>query len=162
MAAPVPRTNPYGTFNFVLTFISGTALAQAAMEIGFMECSGLDGETTPMEYRDSKIPNGGISGAFVRKLPGMERYPNVVLRRGLTGSPALWEWRKFVRDGEPFELIRADLAVTLQNEKHQPVMSWILHDAWPCKLSGPTLNAKTNEIAVEQLELCCERIEIDE
>lgn len=159
----VSRTNPYGSFNFLLRFIDGASEAADALEsLGFMECTGLDGDQMPMEYRDTKIPNGGGDGAYVRKLPGMESYPNVVLRRGLTGSPALWVWRKKVRDGEPWEAVKADILVALQNEKHEVVMSWRLQDAWPCKLSGPALNARTNEIAVETLELCCDRIELSE
>jgi phage tail-like protein len=157
----VPRTNPYGTFNFVLEFIDGPDEAADALEqLGFTECSGLDGNQLPMEYRDTMIPNGAGDGAFVRKLPGMESYPNVVLRRGITGNPKLWEWRNRVRNGDPWEDVKANIRVSLQNEKHEIVMSWRLQDAWPCKLSGPALNARTNEIAVETLELCCERIEL--
>lgn len=159
----IPRKNPYGTFNFKLTYNGGPTEAQDALDdLGFMECTGLDGDTMPMEYRDSKVPNGEGNGAFVRKLPGMESYPNVVLRRGVTGSPALWVWRKMVRDGVPWENIKAEIHVKLQDEQHNVVMTWLLQDAWPCKLSGPALNASTNEIAVETLELCCERIELVE
>lgn len=161
----VPRPNPYGTFNFVLEYINGPSEAQDALEtLGFMECSGLDGDTMPMEYRDSLLPEraGNEGSSYVRKLPGMESYPNVVLRRGVTGSPALWFWRKKVRDGERWEDVKANILVNLQNEKHEPVVTWLLQDAWPCKLSGPALNARTNEIAVETLELCCDRIELSE
>ena len=161
--ATISRANPYGTFNFSLNYIGGPSAAEDALnDLGFMECSGLDGDTMPMEYRDSAIPNGGSTGAFVRKLPGMESYPNVVLRRGVTGSPALWAWRKMVRDGEPWEDVKANIHVNLLDEKHITVMTWLLEDAWPCKLSGPALNARTNEIAVETLELCCDRIELVE
>jgi phage tail-like protein len=162
MAGPTPRTfGPYAAFNFAVSFSTPPKAVPTPFDkIGFMECSGLDGENMPMEYRDSLIPDGGTSGAFHRKLPGMERYPNVVMRRGITGHPGLWNWRKKVRDGEPWDQITGDILVTLQDEKHQSVMQWKLISAWPCKLSGPTINAKTNEIAIEALELCCDRIEI--
>ncbi len=161
----VRRDNPYGTFNFMLKYIDGPTEAQEALEaLGFMECTGLDGDSMPMEYRDSLIPqrSQGEGSSYVRKLPGMESYPNVVLRRGVTGNPALWAWRKKVRDGEPWENVKANILVNLQDEKHEAVMTWLLQDAWPCKLSGPALNARTNEIAVETLELCCDRIELSE
>jgi phage tail-like protein len=161
MAAPQLRTNPYGVFNFVVRSVDTSVVDFG--EIGFMECSGLDGATTPMEYRDNAVP--GV-GNYVRKLPGLEQYPNVVLRRGLTGSSVLWSWRKRVRDGtgdiDHWGAVKADLRVELQNETRQPVMAWLLVDAWPCRLSGPTLNARTNEIAVEALELCCDRIEMED
>src|SRR5262245_60611321 len=130
-----------------------------------MEVSGLDGENAVIEYREGhdQIGNGG---AFVRKLPGLERYPNVMLRRGIAGDLALWNRRKEIRDatsgpefipaGTPPPLMK----VELQDEKHVTVQSWTLHNAWVAKLSGPTLNAKANEIAIESVEIVCERIEI--
>ena len=44
---------------------------------------------------------------------------------------------------------------------HTPVLRFVLHNAWPCKYSGPALNAKGNEIAIESIELCHERLEIE-
>jgi phage tail-like protein len=47
------------------------------------------------------------------------------------------------------------------NENRQEVMRWNFKRAWPCKWTGPGLNAKNNEIAMETLEICHEGIEID-
>ncbi|MBX2796103.1 MAG: phage tail protein [Myxococcales bacterium] len=154
----MPRENPYGAFHYRLS--ADGDLASVFDQIGFMEVSGLDTETMPMEYRDSRVPSD-TSEQYVRKLPGMESYPNVVLRRGITGHTDLWVWRQRVRDGEPWEDVRTNITVTLTDERNSgAIMRWRLHDAWPCKLSGPVLNARTNEIAIETLELCCDRIEL--
>jgi phage tail-like protein len=154
------RTNPYGAFNFMLEFQGPPGIAVDSSKVGFMECTGLDSETMPMEYRDSAVPArvNEIYASYTRKIPGMERYPNVVLRRGLTDHTALWDWRKRVRDDEPWDQITATVIITLQDEKRIGLISWELENAWPCKLSGPVLNARTNEIAIETLELCCDRI----
>jgi phage tail-like protein len=50
--------------------------------------------------------------------------------------------------------------IVLQDEAHQPVVTWTLENAWIAKLSGPSLNSKSNEIAIESIEVVCERIEI--
>jgi phage tail-like protein len=166
VAIAPPRKNPYSAFNFVLEDTGGRfGNNQIA---GFMECTGLDGENTPIEYREGTDQRVG-GGAFVRKLPGMERYPNVVLKRGITGDLALWLWRKNIRNADKdtpstlpltgtTELV--DILVRLQDEKHNTVMTWRLKNPWICKLSGPALNAKGNEIAIEMCEICCDRIEI--
>lgn len=171
MAAPVVRKNPYAAFNFKFEII-GTALSNVGAPIttgNFMECSGLDGENTPIEYREGIDPpqqGGGTppanAGNYVRKLAGLERYPNVTLRRGVTGDNGLWQWRQLVRDSPATRdnYVR-DCRITLHDENHQTVMSWKLQSAWPMKLSGPSLNAKANEIAVETLEIVCERIEVE-
>jgi phage tail-like protein len=190
--ATTQRKNPYAAFNFVVSMsgsptssgggstsgASGaTSGAGSTSAIGgFMEVSGLDGENAVIEYREgadqSSSTSGGsggsTTGAYVRKLPGLERYPNVVLRRGICGDLTLWNMRKAIRDatnGPEFNTdlnaVTPSLTITLQNEIHQPVLSWILHNVWVSKLSGPSLNAKANEIAVESVEFVCERIEID-
>jgi phage tail-like protein len=167
------RTNPYGVFNFNLDFEGPTKdLEQSLDSVGFMECTGLESEISPIEYRDSLFPQGDGTGSYVRKLHGMERYPNVVLRRGVTRSVALWKWRQLVRDGDlsnsddakswdKWSQVKANVTIKLCNEMHTPVRAWKLQDAWPCKLSGPVLSARTNEIAIETLELCCDRISLE-
>jgi phage tail-like protein len=154
------RNNPYAAFNFVVTF-DQTSVA------GFMEASGLDVENAVIEYREGNDQKPGLTGAFVRKLPGLERYPNVTLRRGIIGDLKLWtDLRVPVRDGtQGPELGQVGAAtpavkIDLQDEQHNTVQSWKLHNAWVSKLSGPSLNAKGNEIAIEAIEVVCDRIEL--
>ena len=49
----------------------------------------------------------------------------------------------------------ARLTVTIQllDEEHKPLFTWTLKNAFPKKVSGATLNAKTSEAAVETLVL---------
>src|SRR5262245_36245342 len=156
------RINPYAAFNFVVT--------HEDVEIGgFMEVTGLDGENAVIEYRQGDDQSGETGGAFVRKQPGLERYPNVTLRRGITDDLTLWtELRKAIRDAEEgpgleeLNPVSPTLTVELQNEKHMTVVTWTLHNVWVSKLSGPSLNAKGNEIAIESIEVVCERIELVE
>lgn len=158
---PIERTNPYGAFNFIFRGVTNTALVA-----GFMEVSGLDGENAVIEYREGSDQQAKAAGNFLRKQPGLERYPNVVCRRGITGNLLLWRSRKVIRDAESFpgQKDRAphDFAIELQDEQHQTVMRWILRNGWVTKLTGPSLNAKANEIAIESMEIACERIEIED
>jgi phage tail-like protein len=153
------RKNPYAAFNFVVRVGDDTNPIA-----GFMEVSGLDAENAVIEYREGNDQSGN-DGAFVRKQPGMERYPNVVMRRGITGSTALWDLRKAIRNAEDGPAITdnpmPNWTIELQDEAHNPVVTWTLENAWIAKLSGPSLNAKSNEIAIEAIEVVCERIDIN-
>ena len=145
------RPNPYSTFIFIV--IAGDQEIAA-----FSEVSGLDSENTPIEYREGADATNGP-----RKLPGIERHSNVILRRGITGSKALWEWRKEVRDGVGAYPPSRTVTIKLLNEtgdRNNPAMTWTLRNAWPMKITGPSLNAKGNDFAVEQLDLAHERLEI--
>lgn len=149
MATERPNKNPYSAFNFVVE-IDGAQIA------AFQEVSGLDSENQIIEYRE-----GADALNSVRKLPGMEKYPNLTLKRGISGSTALWEWRKEVRDGGTAFPATRNVTVKLLDEKHQAVMKWRLTNAWCTKLSGPSLNAKGNEIAIESAELAYERLDLE-
>ncbi|HMV67486.1 MAG TPA: phage tail protein [Myxococcota bacterium] len=151
MATERTNKNPYSNFNFIVE-IDGDEIA------AFSEVSGLDSENTPIEYRE-----GADATNAPRKLPGIEKYPNATLKRGITGSTALWSWRQEVRDGGSSFPPSRTVVVKLLNEQHDkgnPAMTWTLTNAWPTKLSGPQLNAKGNDYAVETLELCYDRLDI--
>jgi len=151
MATERDNKNPYSNFNFIVE-IDGAEIA------AFSEVSGLDSENTPIEYRE-----GADATNAPRKLPGIEKYSNVMLKRGLTGSTLLWEWRKEVRDGGTAFPPSRNVVIKVLNEKHDrgsPAMTFTLTRAWPTKLMGPSLNAKGNEFAIEQLDLAHERLDI--
>ena len=149
---PIIRANknPYSAFNFIVEINSQPVAA-------FQEVQGLDSENTPIEYRE-----GPDKMNSVRKLPGLETYPNCTMKRGITGDLYLWQWRKEVRDGGTMFPPTRDVTVQLLNEKHEPVFRWRLINAWCCKLTGPSLNAKGNEIAIETMELAYDRLDIVE
>jgi phage tail-like protein len=149
MAIERPNKNPYSAFNFIVE-IDGAQIA------AFQEVSGLDSANTPIKYREGADPMN-----TVRNLVGIEEYVNLVCKRGITGSTVLWAWRKEVRDGgAAFPPVR-NVTIKLLDEQHAPVFKWILTNAWCCKLTGPPLNAKGNEIAIETMELAYDRIDIE-
>jgi phage tail-like protein len=142
----VQRDNPYLNFNFLVDIGVGD-------ELGFSEVEGLSGEIEVIEYRE-----GADRVNTARKLPGVTKYPNVTLKRGITGRTDLFEWWKAVRDGQAQ---RRNVTITLLDEQRQAVLRWHLRDAFPVKIEGPTLNASGNEVAIETLELAHEGLEIE-
>lgn len=151
MATERSNKNPYSNFNFIVEF-DGVEVA------AFTEVTGLDSENTPIEYREGADPTSAP-----RQLPGVEKYPPVQLKRGITGSLSLWAWRKEVRDGGTTFAPSKTVVIKLLNEMHDrntPAMTWTLTRAWPSKLTGPSLTGKGNDFAVEQLDLVHERLDI--
>jgi len=138
------RDDPYKAFNFLVE-IDGMTVA------GFTEASGLGSETAVIEYRAGDEPN------VVRKLAGLTTYTNIVLRRGVTGSPELWNWRKSVVDGKAD---RHNGSIVLLDEERNPVVRWNFFAGWIAKWEGPTLGAAANEVAIETIEIVHERLEL--
>lgn len=141
---PDKRNDPLSQFNFILQ-IDGIQSA------GFTEVSGLSTESDIIEYRE------GHDQPYMRKLPGLIKFGDITLKRGYTLNRELWTWRKSTLDGLTE---RKNCSVTLLDEARQPAVRWNIYDAFVKKLEFPSLNASTNEAAVETVELVCERIEL--
>ncbi|HEX9454398.1 MAG TPA: phage tail protein [Candidatus Binatia bacterium] len=139
------RNDPYKVFNFIVE-IDGIAAA------GFSECSGLSTATDIIEYREGNERGGA------RKLPGLTKFANIVLKRGLTRSLDLWNWRKTVINGA---VERKSGAIVLLADDHTPAGRFRFHAGWPAKWEGPALNAKSSEVAIETLEIAHEGLEIE-
>src|SRR5215212_8589619 len=80
----VLRDQPYARFNFLVDLGGGDS---EAVEAGFQDCSPIAREICIVEYR-----NGNEKQSSPRKLPGLARFPDVTLRRGVIGSLELWRW----------------------------------------------------------------------
>jgi phage tail-like protein len=148
---PVLRADPYSCFNF-LVVITGVFEDGQSFRGSFSEVSGLDAEIAPIEYRT------GSEDITVRKVPGLKKFTNIVLKRGIIGDPTVWNWFKAALDGN---VQRADGTIALLDESRQPVVTWRFRRGWPCKWTGPRLNATGNEVAIETLEICHEGLEVE-
>jgi phage tail-like protein len=142
--APQQRNDPYKAFNFVVE-IDGIARA------AFSEVSGLESETAVIEYR------AGSEG-LTRKLPGLTKYANIVLRYGITQDRELWDWRKNIVAGIPD---RRNGTIKLLDDQRNEVARWNFRDGWISKWQGPALNARSNDVAIETIEIAHEGLELE-
>lgn len=121
--------------------------------IGFTEVSGLDIEVQTISYRE-----GADKEYEVRKMPGLKKYFNIVLKRGIVaGDNEFFEWLNSIRLNQ---VERRDITISLLNEEHEPVMTWKVANAFPVKIEGPSLKATGNEVAIETMELAHEGLTI--
>lgn len=138
------RKDPFKNYSFVVE-IEGIAAA------AFSEVSGLAAEATVIDYRE------GTEITSVRKLPGLIKYPNVTLRRGLTTSRELWDWWMTVVDGS---IERRNVAVVLLDDRRTELMRWLLRNAWIARFEVASLHAEGNDVLIESIELAHERLEL--
>jgi phage tail-like protein len=117
--------------------------------VGISEASGMTQELQLLEYREGNNPDFST-----KKQPGMHKYSNITLKRGVgKGDNDFFKWLNTVKMNT---IERRDLTISLLNEKHEPLMVWKCHNAFPVKVDGPQLKASGNEIAVESIELAHE------
>ena len=146
----VLRDNPYANFNFLVSLGGSDPTAVVG---GFSEVAGLGVEISYAEYR-----NGNERSNAPRRIPTSHRHDDLVLRRGVIGTTDLFDWLKDARDGNPAS---RDITVTLLDEGRAPVMSWRLRRAQPKKWTGPTLSGVGTQMAIEELVLVYEGLDIE-
>lgn len=143
--SPTTRTDPFQAGNFLVNIEGITASS-------FSEVSGLEAVIEVVDYRA-----GDLKENTAQKLPGLNRYTSVTLKRGLTADLSLWNWIKSALQGT---LVRTSVAIILLDQSDNPVLTWQLKNAWPCRWSGPSLAANSCEVAIETLEICHEGLEL--
>lgn len=115
-------------------------------KIGFTEVSGLDVETEIVEYR-----NGASPEYSKIKMPGMQKFNNITLKRGTFKSDnEFFEWWNSVSLNT---IERRNITISLLNESHEPVVIWKIKNAWPTKIQSTDLKADANEVAIESMEI---------
>ena len=148
----VLRDRPYNQFNFLVDLGTGNT---DGPEAGFQEMSNIGMEVAVSEYR-----TGNSKENSVRKITALNKATDVTLKRGVIGSLNLYQWLNDIRNGS----VNADRTVTvsLQNEDHTAVvLTWKLLRAKIIKhVSGP-FNAKGNDVAMEELTIAYERLEME-
>lgn len=148
----VLRERPYVQFNFLVNL--GDGVTDGA-EAGFQEMSNVGMEVTVSEYR-----NGNEKENSVRKITGLNKATDVTMKRGVIGSLNLYRWLDDIRNGNQSAF--RNVVVQLQNEDHSAVVqTWNLKRARIIKhISGP-FNAKGTDVAMEELTLSYERLEME-
>jgi len=146
------RDRPYTQFNFLVDLGIGNTEGPDA---GFQECSMIGMEVAVIEYR-----NGNEKENNVRKITGLCKSPDVTLKRGLIGSLSLYQWLNQIRNGDQNAF--RNVVIQLMTEDHTSVVqTWKLLRARIIKHSSGPLNAKGSDVAIEEMVLSYERLEIE-
>ena len=147
----VLRERPYVQFNFLVDLDNGAEGVQA----GFQEVSGIGMEVTVAEYR-----NGNEKENAVRKITGLNKSTDVTMKRGVIGSLNLYQWLDQIRNGD--QTAFRTVLVHMQNEDHSAtVQTWKLLRARITKHTSGPMNAKGTDVAMEELVLAYERLEME-
>ena len=146
------RDRPYVQFNFLVDLGTGNTDGPDA---GFQEVSGIGMEVTVAEYR-----NGNEKENSVRKITGLNKATDVTMKRGVIGSLTLYQWLNQIRNGDQSAL--RTIIIQLQNEDHTAVVqTWKLLRARITKHTSGPMNAKGTDVAMEELVVAYERLEME-
>ncbi len=144
------RAIPYTQFNFTVDLGSG-------IRAGFQEISNIGMEMTVVEYRNGNHPSNNV-----QKITGLNKSNDVTLKRGAIGVLDLYGWVGDIRDGSSNGVRNVTIGLRSEDITNQsPVLTWRLLNARIIKYVAGPLNAKSSEVAMEELTLSYERLEME-
>ena len=143
MAEKTRGSDPLVGFNFALE-VDGPVKVTGY----FTEVSGIGSENEVVEH---KVVNDQ-GQEMVQKVPGRLKFGDVTLKRGLTHDISFWDWRELVEQGK-MDKARANCSIIMFDRDYEPIVRWDLENAWPSKVSGPSLSSGSNDFSVEELVL---------
>jgi phage tail-like protein len=133
---------------------------QFAVEIGgkitgyFSEVSGIGSEHDVIEHKCVNDKGQEIT----QIIPGRLKWTEITLKRGITDTLDIWDWRQKVIAGTMQEA-RANCSIIMFDRNYTPAARWNFINAWPKKVTGPNVKSDSNEIGVEELVLVHEGME---
>jgi len=132
-------SDPLIGFNFMLE-ITGKLAGY------FTECGGIGSEHEIIEHK--VVDESGHE--IIRKLPGRMKYTDVTLKRGITSDMQIYNWRKDVENGK-LDKARTNCSIVMMDREYKDVARWDFVNAWPSKVTGPSLKSDSNEIGIEEV-----------
>lgn len=129
---------PYTTFRYIVKI--GDA------EMGFSEVSSMDMTMDVIEYRE------GWMNPTPKKYPGLTKYGNITLKKGLTKDTSLYNWITGQSTHGGYD--KRTVVITLVGEKPDvKLYTWTISNAWVSKYTTPDFKASSGELAFESIEL---------
>lgn len=136
------REDPFVSFHFSVD-VQG-----AGVQGYFTEVSGVGSEH---ELIEDKIVDGD-GREVTRMIAGRLKWEPVVLKKGITSDMSFWDWRKTVVDGD-LDGARQNCSIFMHDDQGKVVASWEFVNAWPSKITGPSVKSDANEIGVEEVTI---------
>ncbi|MCB0632247.1 MAG: phage tail protein [Saprospiraceae bacterium] len=139
-----PPGYPPVSFSFQLSFSGSNGTSEAA----FQEASGISMETNVEE-----VSSGG-DNRFKYRLPGVNKYSNLVLKRGLVPKDSpLFNWcDETLNQGMAQPIKPQKISVALLDVEKKVLISWDFIDAYPVKWSVAEFKSMENAYVVESVE----------
>ncbi len=139
-AQDIANEYPIPVYRFVVSF--------GEESIPFSEVSGLDIGVDTITYKD---------GLGKIHMQGQKTDVNITLKRGLVRQKSqFYDWISSIS----LNLVdKKDITVSLTNETGtEPLVTWKVMNAFPKKLTAPSVNGSSNEASVESLELMADDV----
>lgn len=143
--------NPPLQFRFGVFFFE-QGVVPNPVDIHFQKVSGLSVEAELQEIKE------GGENFFSHTLPKRIKHGNLVLERGMViASPLNVAFNAAM---SLFKFLPSNVLITLFDQNSVPIAGWLCMNAYPVKWASSDLDATSNGIMVDTMELAYSRLQI--
>ncbi|BDD04511.1 phage tail protein [Aureibacter tunicatorum] len=112
----------------------------------FSEVSGLKLSFESAEYKEATD-----QGIKIYQVPAQLSTPEITMKKGMfNGDTALFDWFNSTHSDK---FSKQEVVISQLDNENKAIMVWTITNAFPTSFEGPTLDAKSNEVAFESVTL---------
>jgi phage tail-like protein len=152
-AAEIRQAYPLPVYNFRVEI--------GPESVAFSEVTGLSIAYEVASFKESQTESG-IAGPRTYYMPSQLKETTITLKKGIVRSASVKNLYQWIAGIAVNQIEKKDIFVRLCDEAGAPVISWRVVNAFPTKLDAPGFDAKSNDVAVETMELRADRVTIEE
>jgi phage tail-like protein len=120
----------------------------------FTQVTGIGSET---EVIQQKVVNSETGETIIQQIPGRLSWTPVTMKRGVTSSMDIWEWRQDVVDGK-IDDARTNCSIVAYSQDNTEIARWNFENAWPSKVVGPEMDAGSTNYTIEDVTIVHEGV----
>ncbi len=143
---------------------------------GELLCGGMFSEVTGFELtmEPKTISEGGRNWGELQR-SGKTKFAPIILKRGVTTINDLWSWFDLTTRGANYGYrlsgeieVFGNPTTTVSSGQHgvqsvteNPMLKWKLSGVLPTKFKGPDLSSTASQVAIEEIQLVHEGLELE-
>jgi phage tail-like protein len=120
----------------------------------FTQVGGIGSET---EVIQQKVVNSETGETIIQQIPGRLSWTPVTLKRGVTSSMDIWEWRQSVVEGK-IDDARTNCSIVAFSQDNTEIARWNFERAWPSKVVGPEMDSGSTNYMIEDVTIVHEGV----
>jgi phage tail-like protein len=156
MPPRISKNDPYRKFKFRI-------LINDKVVAGLTKCSNLTVSVSNSDFR------AGDMDSYKHKLPGQVTFEPITLEQGVTDDKTFLDWATVMSnylgnkgadsEKKPDEF-RKDIDIVIYNLNNEAVKSYRVYNCWVSKYTTGDLDATSNDVMIQTLELQNEGIKV--
>lgn len=127
--------------------------------VAFSEVSGLAVSHETTTYKESPVESGA-PGPRVMAMPAQSQAPTLTLKKGVVSGVSVQTLYNWIGSKQLHLIEKKDITIHLCDENGDPLISWVVSNAFPTKLEAPGFDANSNDAAVESMELSADSVTV--